>query len=515
MALGTKRKRLLIACCVFYITLIALAVATAVIRGIGDLTPVYIINISTDTFGLVMGFVLCASLLIDVQKTGDNQKYYLLLLTVTCIGLFSDAEAWLLDGVRRTRPLCVADNYLYYVCNPSVSFAFWLYVSSLLKKGDRWYKYANRLMYAGFAVSLLLIASNLFTEFYFTVDAEAVYRRNGWYPLSMAYACVAFVTTILLIVKERKQLERFQIVILVLYLVSPLGAILIALLVYGLSLSYTLMMTSLLLMYCVLNVAQGRKKALADRDLALASSIQESALPRTFPFLPERTEFDLYASMKPAKEVGGDFYDFFMIDSNRLALVIADVSGKGIPAALFMMVARTLIKNQTLTGSFCDPGKILAAVNEQLCEGNEMDLFVTAWLGILELDSGRLCYANAGHEYPARGRKGEPFDFVKERHSPPLAAMEGIRYRQHELQLAPGDCLLVYTDGVAEATDASNTLFGAERTLEALNREPGAAPEELIRTVKASIDSFVGEAEQFDDITMLCVKYFGPGKSDS
>ena len=509
MALNQNRRRLLIVCCIVYISLIALAVATTAVRGIGGLLPVYIINISMDIFGLVLGFILFASLVIDVQKSGLNQKYYLLLLSVVCLGLFCDAEAWLLDGVRQTRPLCVVDNYLYYACNPTVSFCFWIYVSSLVKKNSKRYRALDRLMLVGYAVSLLLIASNLFTEFYFTVDAEAVYRRNAWYPLSMAYAVIAFVTTILLIVSARKQLKLYEIVILLLYLVSPLGAILIALLIYGLSLSYTFMMASLLLMYCVLNVAQGQKKALADRDLALASSIQESSLPRTFPYLPERTEFDLYASMKPAKEVGGDFYDFFMIDGNRLALVIADVSGKGIPAALFMMVARTLIKSQTLSSLSDNPGEIFAAVNERLCEGNEMELFVTAWLGILELDSGLLRYANAGHEYPALCRKGEQFDFIKERHSPPLAAMEGIRYRQHELQLGSGDRLLVYTDGVAEATDGSNTLFGETRTLAALNENPTASPEELLAAVKQSIDDFVGGAEQFDDITMLCLEYSG------
>ncbi len=509
MSIEKKRKVLLIVSCVFYLTLISLCVGLTLARGIDDLPPVYIINISLDLFGLVMGLVLFASLVIDVQKTGANQKYYLFLLTTICVGLFSDAGAWLLDGVKPLRFLCVVDNYLYYVCNPAASFFFWIYVSSLVKKSSKWYKYLNRLMYAGVVCSLLLIVSNLFTQFYFTVDAGAVYHRNAGYPVSMAYALIALFSTIALIVRERKQLETYQIVILLLYLVSPLGAIILALLIYGLSLSYALLMLSLLLMYCVLNVAQGREKALADRDLALASNIQENVLPRVFPYLPERKEFDLYASMTPAKEVGGDFYDFFMIDENRLALVIADVSGKGIPAALFMMVARTLIKNLTLTGLYSKPGDILAAVNERLCEGNEMELFVTAWLGILDLNTGSLAYANAGHEYPAICKANCRFEILKERHSPPLAAMEGIRFRGGALAMEPGDTIYVYTDGVTEATNAASELFDLDRMLDALNQKPEASVEQLDTTVREKIAAFVGDAPQFDDITMLCLRYNG------
>ncbi|MBE7005102.1 MAG: phosphoserine phosphatase [Ruminococcaceae bacterium] len=243
-------------------------------------------------------------------------------------------------------------------------------------------------------------------------------------------------------------------------------------------------------------------------ELNVAAQIQADMLPRVFPAFPDRREFEVYASMTPAKEVGGDFYDFFLIDDDHLALVMADVSGKGVPAALFMVVAKSLIKNQAPACGY-SPARVLMNVNEQLCEGNEAELFVTVWLAILELSTGKGMAANAGHEHPTLRRAGGKYELVEYRHSPAVATMEGIRFREHEFELHPGDSLFVYTDGVAEATDAYNELYGTDRMLDALNEDPDAAPEAILSAVMRSVDNFVGEAPQFDDITMLCMKYNG------
>ena len=245
-------------------------------------------------------------------------------------------------------------------------------------------------------------------------------------------------------------------------------------------------------------------------ELNVATQIQADMLPRNFPAFPERHEFDIYASMNPAKEVGGDFYDFFLVDDDHIALVMADVSGKGVPAALFMVIAKTLIKNRTLSGG--TPSEILSDVNEQLCEGNEADLFVTVWLAIIEISTGRGVAANAGHEHPAiRGSSGK-YELVVYRHSPAVATMEGMRFKEHDFQLNPGDQLFVYTDGVAEATDANQELYGTERMLTALNKVPDADPKESLDNVMEGINSFVLDAEQFDDITMMSFRYYGPEK---
>ena len=242
-------------------------------------------------------------------------------------------------------------------------------------------------------------------------------------------------------------------------------------------------------------------------ELNVATQIQADMLPRIFPPFPDRNEFDLYATMTPAKEVGGDFYDFFLVDEDHLGLVMADVSGKGVPAALFMVIAKTLIKNRAQMGG--GPAEILRYVNEQLCEGNEAELFVTVWLAIVEISTGRGLVANAGHEHPVTRRADGSWDLSIHRHSPAVATMEGIRFREHSFELHSGDALFVYTDGVAEATDASNELFGTDRMLAALNREPDAEPRRLLENVKEELDAFVGSAPQFDDITMLSMIYNG------
>nr|WP_316624626.1 SpoIIE family protein phosphatase [uncultured Ruminococcus sp.] len=239
-------------------------------------------------------------------------------------------------------------------------------------------------------------------------------------------------------------------------------------------------------------------------ELKTANKIQADMLPRIF---PDRKEFRLFASMDPAKEVGGDFYDFFMTDENHLAMVMADVSGKGIPAAMFMVVAKTLIKNRALMGG--GPGEILEYVNNQLCENNEEDLFVTVWMAIIDIRTGKGLAANAGHEHPAISRNGGKYELSVYRHSPAVATMEGLPFREHPFELHPGDNLFVYTDGVAEATDSNNELFGPERMLNALNRDPQADPEKLLQIVRAEIDEFVGEADQFDDITMMSFHFNG------
>ena len=242
-------------------------------------------------------------------------------------------------------------------------------------------------------------------------------------------------------------------------------------------------------------------------ELNVATQIQADMLPRIFPPFPQKKEIGLFASMTPAKEVGGDFYDFFLIDDNRLALVIADVSGKGVPAALFMVISKTLIKNRAMQGG--TPAQILADVNDQLCEGNDAEMFVTCWLGILDLSTGVLTAANAGHEFPAVCGPDRKFDLLKDKHGFVLAGMEGARYRDYQIQLLPGGSIFVYTDGVPEATDGGGGMFGTERMLSALNRRADADPAVFIGEVRSAVEGFTGDAPQFDDVTMVGLTWRG------
>jgi len=243
-------------------------------------------------------------------------------------------------------------------------------------------------------------------------------------------------------------------------------------------------------------------------ELSLATRIQADMLPNIFPAFPERTEFDIYASMDPAKEVGGDFYDFFLIDDDHLCMVMADVSGKGVPAALFMMASKIILANNAQMGK--SPAQIMTDTNAAICANNKEEMFVTAWLGILELSTGKLTAANAGHEYPAIKHADGGFSLYKDKHGFVIGGMDGVKYREYELQLEPGARLFLYTDGVPEATNASNELFGTDRMLEALNIDPTATPKTAMQNVRGAVDAFVQDAEQFDDLTMLCLEYRGP-----
>ena len=243
-------------------------------------------------------------------------------------------------------------------------------------------------------------------------------------------------------------------------------------------------------------------------ELALATNIQSSMLPSKFPAFPDRKEFDIYASMDPAKEVGGDFYDFFMIDDDHLCLIIADVSGKGVPAALFMMASKIVLENQAMQGK--TPAQILKDANSSICSYNKEDMFVTVWLGILELSTGKLTASNAGHEKPAILSDSGQFKLYNDKHCFVVGGMNGITYKEYELTLKPGDKIFVYTDGVPEATNAETEMFGTDRMITALNKKPDASPQELLSIVRESVDDFVKEAEQFDDLTMLSLEYFGP-----
>ena len=242
-------------------------------------------------------------------------------------------------------------------------------------------------------------------------------------------------------------------------------------------------------------------------ELDAAAKIQKGILPKKGLHYDDMPEFDLAASMTPAREVGGDFYDIFMADDRHLALVIADVSGKGVPASLFMVATKLLLKYSIKQGM--TPAEVFRNVNEKLIESNDMELFVTAWMALIDLDTGECKVVNAGHEHPAFRHKGGFYELIRYKHSPALATLEGLTFKEREFKLEPGDSLYVYTDGVTEATNSENKLFGEDRLVMALNKDSNAAPDRLIEIVRGAIKEFTGRAPQFDDITMLAFRYNG------
>ena len=246
----------------------------------------------------------------------------------------------------------------------------------------------------------------------------------------------------------------------------------------------------------------------------MAAQIQASALPHVFPAFPDRTDFSIYASMTPAKKVGGDFYDFFLIDDTHLGIVMADVSDKGVPAALFMMTSRTLV--QIYAKMKMGPAETLSATNNWLRANNKSAMFFTAWLGILDLSTGLITAVNAGHEYPVIRFGRRPFQLFRDKHGLFVGVSEKARYTAYELQMAPGDRLFLYTDGVPEAQTSDRNMFGLDRMVSALNEDPDAPLEQLLSNVRGAVDGFIQGARQFDDLTMLCLEYRGnPAKQES
>lgn len=256
----------------------------------------------------------------------------------------------------------------------------------------------------------------------------------------------------------------------------------------------------------VLDQAQISKKTESVKaELDMATNIQSAVLPKIFPPFPDKPDIDIFALMKPAKEVGGDFYDYYLLDDDHLLMVVADVSGKGVPAALFMMISKILIK----THAYIDktPEKIATAVNDILCDGNDVQMFVTAWIGVLELSTGILSAVDAGHEYPVVRHGDGEYELIKAKKSFVLAGMEGCKYHNYTIQLKRGDRMFLYTDGIPEATRSDNEMFGITRMVQTLNSHVDSEPRELIEYMETAVEDFVDGMEQFDDMTMVAFHY--------
>ena len=359
----------------------------------------------------------------------------------------------------------------------------------------------------------VLIAAQFGTWLYY-FDAENVYHRGSAYLLSNISSLIMLVIDVALMIRHGEKTDRRIASAFWVYLIAPIAAIVIQGFTYGLQLIIFATVGAAVYMFFVIirdmNIKYMKQQSESSRieaELSMATRIQADMLPNIFPAFPERKEFDIYASMAPAKEVGGDFYDFFLIDDDHLGLVMADVSGKGVPAALFMMASKILIQNYAMMNK--SPKAALEETNHQICQNNREEMFVTVWLGILDLRTGILTAANAGHEYPILKMPGGKFELYKDKHGFVIGGLIGVKYREYEIRLEKGSMLFLYTDGVAEATNTKNELFGTERLLAALNGTESENPKDKLDAVNQAVKLFVHDAEQFDDLTMLCIKYNG------
>ena len=487
--------------------LLIFAIALIHARGLYDINQIWVLNVGMDIVGMMLGLVILCCSFLDARRGISDYRYFRYMLQLAFIGIFVDIGAWLVDGIPELRVLNYLDNLIFYMATPTMVFFFWLYIKQLIGRQDSLTAMVDLLIKAGTIFEVVLCLLNGFTGVFFVIDESGEYIRGPLYLTFMAFAFVAAVSVIVIVVARRKWFTRRQVVVILLYVLTPLPTMLMSMLVYGISVNNVIVMMDILIMYAVLNVEQGKEKLALEKELSTAASIQEGVLPSTFPLFPDRDEFDLYASMDPAKEIGGDFYDVFLTDENHLAMVVGDVAGKGIPAALFMLMSRTLIKNRAQMGG--TPAEIIRDVNLQLFEDNKAKMFVTIWLVIIDLNTGHVMEVNAGHECPAFKRGGGDFELIRTKHDLVVGGRKKTLYHDNEYDLVPGDEIFIYTDGVPEATNADGVMFGTDRMLAALNAHKGETPEDLVRHARRRVDAFVGDADQFDDLTMLSFVYLG------
>ena len=364
------------------------------------------------------------------------------------------------------------------------------------------------------AVHVIVLIISQFTDLYYSFDENNIYHRAPLYLVSNLTPLLMMVQGAYLLIRYRDKFEKRIAKAFWIYLLAPFGAMILQ--AFWSEVQFVIFATvgAAVNMFAVITSdltekyeQQQIESSRIETELSMATRIQADMLPNIFPAFPERKEFDIFASMDPAKEVGGDFYDFFLIDDDHLGLVIADVSGKGVPAALFMMASKILIQNYAIMSR--SPKEALEATNKQICQSSHEDMFVTVWLGILELSTGILTAANAGHEYPVLKLPGGQFELLKDKHGFVIGGMPGLTYREYEIKLEKGAILFLYTDGVAEATDEHNEFFGTDRLLDALNTSENETPRQVLESMDRAVGAFVKKAPQFDDLTMLCIKYNG------
>ena len=510
MTQTTRRKILYIN----LVTLFAIAIFTLVLglRFFENprISTQSIFNAATDVLGTFVCAVLFYGSIGDrINEPDESVRWFVMLIYVLSISFFNNIWLWYLAGVPENRTWCLVLNTTTKWLDFLLVFFFYSYVRSVLEFKGKIAEIFARAVNLLLIPAGILIVTNMFFPICFRVDENGVFHKEALYWLVDLYLVfVAPMTTILLF---RSDASRRQKTVSFTFIVIPIAHYIATHGGHGYATQYGSVLVALILLYCVLFNDRSIKLASTKTELQTAATIQESVLPHQFPPYPERQEFELYAVMQAAREVGGDFYDFFLIDDDHLCLVMADVSGKGVPASLFMMISKVILQSCAMLGK--SVVETLELTNQALCSNNTVEMFVTVWLGILEISTGKITAANAGHEYPALKKDGR-FELLKDVHCFVIGGLDDVKYKEYEIQMEPGDKLFLYTDGVPEATDKEKKMFGTERMVASLNTDPDASPEEILWRISKDLKAFIKGEEQFDDVTMLCLEYKGNGNGD-
>ena len=501
-----KRKWIIPALFIHMCVLLVAAIVFIEIRRLNETPVEFAFSIGGELCAMAIAIMITTSILPAHKRQSGYIRIFVTLLTIGCSVLFFDTAQMLVDGIpeliQLNKVLCIC----VFISSAFFYYFFFLYASLALKCEGKMMDIISVVGAFLLFITSLLPFINYFYPLYFTIDeATGIYARNTdtWW-ISQIFSCYAVLSTFVAIFFSKESISTKLVITA--FAALPVIALGAGGYKYGVSVQFTAMMASLVLIYAFIFSKNERVLYSTNKELGVASTIQQQTLPANFPAFPDRKDFDIYASMTPAKEVGGDFYDFFLIDDSHLGLVIADVSDKGIPAALFMMASRIMARNYALLK--LSPKDVLTAVNRQICDESGADMFVTIWFGVLDLKTGLLTATNAGHEKPVIKQPDGHFQIIKDKHNFVVGWDKNTKYSEYQIQLQKGARIFVYTDGVPESSNGTER-FGTDRMLQTLNENENSSPEIIIKEMSNAISKFVGKQDQFDDTTMLCVEYKG------
>ena len=501
-----KRKEIIPILFAFMCVCLIASLVGVELKGLANMDHFQTFNTGGEIAAIFAGVMITLSILPSYKRQSGYTRVFVTLIAALCFLMTCDLAEALVDNT----PSLIWLNKLFptfvWISETVVFFFFWIYITHVLKSTGKTIYVLHILASIFLLVFILIPIVTIKNPLYFSVDPETGHysRREFFWWISRIPSAYFILATIIALFLSKERL-RSKIVISV-FMGLPILAMGSGGYKTGVAIQYVAMMMSVILIFAFVFSDNEKDLVSTNKELSLATNIQKHMLPSIFPAFPERKEFDIYASMSPAKEVGGDFYDFFLIDETHLGMVMADVSDKGVPAALFMMASKIMVQNYAMMGK--KPSEVLTSVNNQICQNNQDEMFVTIWLGILDLKTGVLTAANAGHEKPAiKNAKGK-FELYQDKHGFVVGWYKNVKYVDYQVKLDKGSKIFLYTDGVPEASNQDGQ-FTRERMIKTLNKYRDMAPQEIIQNVKDDIDLFVGNNDQFDDITMLCVEFKG------
>ena len=458
----------------------------------------------------VLGLFICVALFYGCMDEDNidldvSTHWLLALIFVNGISFFNNELSWYVSGVAEYRQLFVFLSELSKIFDLCMTMLFYNYVRRMLEFKGKLAEWLNKYIFILLIPFLVMVFANSFMPINFVVDDQGVFRTMPLYHLIDLYGNVVIPLTVILVFRCKAPAKEKATALL--FLLTPVIHYLATKDAIGYASRYGATLFAVTQVYSVMFSDNNKKLATTKAELSVATKIQKAIMPESFPAFPERKEFNIYASMEPAREVGGDFYDFYLVDDDHLCIVMADVSGKGVPGAMFMMVSKIIMKNSVMLGQ--SPAEALTELNKAFCASNKEEMFVTVWIGIMDLSTGLIEAVNAGHEHPIIMKNGKSYELLKDRHHVAVGINDEAKYEEYEIQMEKGDKLFLYTDGIPEAVNRYRKQFGLDNLIKALNEATDCDPELTLAHVKEAVDLFVKDAEQFDDLTMMCVEYYG------